>query len=124
MDPQENTIASTGFAVISGTKAPFTYLYQALTTEDFVGYLVNHATGSAYPAVLAGDFERAEILIPPKGVMDQYHVNTKGMYELKDRLERKNIRLRATRDLLLPKLISGQLDVEHLDIDVGEPVTA
>ena len=30
----------------------------------------------------------------------------------------------ALSDLLLPKLISGQLDVEHLDIEVGEPVTA
>jgi len=28
----------------------------------------------------------------------------------------------STRDLLLPKLISGQLDVEELDIDAGEPL--
>ena len=32
---------------------------------------------------------------------------------------RKNENLRTTRDLLLPKLISGQLDVEDLDIDVS-----
>ena len=31
--------------------------------------------------------------------------------------------LRTTRDLLLPKLISGQLDVEDLDIETGEAVT-
>lgn len=30
--------------------------------------------------------------------------------------------LRQTRDLLLPKLISGQLDVEDLEIDTGEPL--
>jgi type I restriction enzyme S subunit len=30
----------------------------------------------------------------------------------------KNQNLRKTRDLLLPKLISGQLDVEELDIKV------
>ena len=34
-------------------------------------------------------------------------------------LRRKNDNLRTTRDLLLPKLISGKLDVEDLDIDVG-----
>jgi len=28
--------------------------------------------------------------------------------------------MRATRDLLLPKLISGELNVEHLNIDLGE----
>jgi hypothetical protein len=27
--------------------------------------------------------------------------------------------LRATRDLLLPRLISGEIDVEHLDIDTS-----
>jgi type I restriction enzyme S subunit len=32
---------------------------------------------------------------------------------------RKNRNLRTTRDLLLPKLISGKLDVQGLDIDVG-----
>jgi hypothetical protein len=31
--------------------------------------------------------------------------------------------LRKTRDLLLPKLIWGQLDVEDLDIDIGAAVT-
>jgi type I restriction enzyme S subunit len=31
----------------------------------------------------------------------------------------KNHNLRITRDLLLPKLISGKLDVEDLDIDTG-----
>ena len=34
-------------------------------------------------------------------------------------LMRKNRNLRTTRDLLLPKLISGKLDVEDLDIDLG-----
>jgi type I restriction enzyme S subunit len=35
-------------------------------------------------------------------------------------LFKKNELLRQTRDLLLPKLISGQLDVEDLDIEIGE----
>ena len=32
-------------------------------------------------------------------------------------LNQKNVNLRQTRDLLLPKLISGELDVSELDID-------
>jgi type I restriction enzyme, S subunit len=38
-------------------------------------------------------------------------------------LHRNQILIR-TRDLLLPKLLSGQLDVEDLDIEIGEGVTA
>lgn len=37
-------------------------------------------------------------------------------------LRQKNRALRTTCDLLLPKLISGKLDVENVDIDVGEPL--
>ncbi len=38
-------------------------------------------------------------------------------------LLKKNDNLRTTRDLLLPKLISGQLDVEDLTIEASEAVT-
>jgi type I restriction enzyme S subunit len=33
----------------------------------------------------------------------------------------KNANLRQTRDLLLPKLISGEIDVFELDIDSIQP---
>lgn len=115
-------IVSTGFAVISGTKAPFSYLYHALTTEEFVGYLVNHATGSAYPAVNSGDFEKATILVPSQDVLAAFHEIVEPMFTAKHCMAEKNKRLRASRDLLLPKLISGKLDVEELDIDTGEPL--
>lgn len=123
LNPLQDMIASTGFAVISGTKAPYTYLYHALTTDDFVGYLVNHATGSAYPAVNSGDFEKAQILVPSEDVMEEYNKITNEMFLLKHQLQVKNRNLRTTRDLLLPKLISGQLEVEDLDIETGETVT-
>jgi type I restriction enzyme S subunit len=64
------------------------------------------------------------IQIPPLGLQEKYVENVEPMFELIETLEAKNRSLRTTRDLLLPKLISGQLDVEHLDIDVGEHVTA
>jgi len=36
-----------------------------------------------------------------------------------DNLDQKNINLRKTRDLLLPRLISGEIDVENLAINTG-----
>ena len=36
-------------------------------------------------------------------------------------LSEKNANLRQTRDLLLPKLISGEIDVSELDIDAIQP---
>jgi len=120
LNPRPNVIVSTGFAVISGREAPYTYLYHALTADDFVAYLTNHATGAAYPAVNAEDFENARIVRPPRLLLDQFHEIGEPMFEVRDRLAQKNINLRQTRDLLLPRLISGELDVSELDINVRE----
>jgi type I restriction enzyme S subunit len=120
IDPPANLVVSTGFAVISANDVPFTYLYQTVTTDDFVAYLVNHAKGAAYPAVSAEDFENADILIPSNKVLSNFDDHVLPTAVLAHRLKAKNATLRRTRDLLLPKLISGQVDVSELDIAVPE----
>ena len=120
IDPPPNLVVSTGFAVVSATAIPFTYLYHATTTDDFVVYLVNHAKGAAYPAVNAQDFENANILRPPKELLIRFDEWVLPKIVLAHRLRAKNIVLRRTRDLLLPKLISGELDVSELDIATGK----
>ena len=59
------------------------------------------------------------IPIPTESVRDTYAEVASPMVDAILNLNRKNATLRTTRDLLLPKLISGKLDVEDLDIDVG-----
>jgi type I restriction enzyme S subunit len=112
MHPEANTIASTGFAVLTATKVPFTFLYLATTTDDFVGYLTNNATGAAYPAVTASTFERADLLIPPPPLLKQFEDATIPLAEQIHTIQHQIQNLRRTRDLLLPRLLSGQLDVE------------
>lgn len=117
--PESNMVVSTGFAVISGKNIPFTYLYHALTTNDFVGYLTNHARGAAYPAVTSEDFENAVILLPHEPIVSQFHEIVCPMLELKHGFTQRNTVLRRTRDLLLPKLISGEVDVSESDIETS-----
>ena len=109
MHPAPNTIASTGFAVLTATKVPFTFLYAATTTDDFVAYLTNNATGAAYPAVTAATFEKAALLIPPAPLLKKFGEATIPMAEQIHTLQRKIQNLRLTRDLLLPRLLSGQV---------------
>jgi type I restriction enzyme S subunit len=42
------------------------------------------------------------------------------MLELRHELTMRNSVLRQTRDLLLPKLISGDVDVSELDIQIPQ----
>ncbi len=109
MHPEPNTIASTGFAVLTATKVPFTFLYFATTTDDFVAFLTNNATGAAYPAVSGATFEKADLLIPPAPLLKNFGNATIPMAEQIHTLQRQIQNLRRTRDLLLPRLLSGQV---------------
>jgi type I restriction enzyme, S subunit len=117
LDPPANLVASTGFAVISpkpGT--PFTYLHKAVTTQDFTDQMVAVAKGSAYPATSFDDFGKAQIVWPSEQLLEDFDRMTRPMYEMAERLRKASSSLRKQRDALLPRLISGKLKVDHLDI--------
>lgn len=122
LEPPPDLIVSTGFAVVSATRVPWSYLYQFATTDEFVGYLTNHATGAAYPAVTARDFENATVVVASEELMQRYHDFAEPLYAEREVLLRRNAVLRRTRDLLLPKLVSGEIDVSDLDIRIPEAV--
>ncbi|MHB1620635.1 MAG: hypothetical protein ACYCTY_11750 [Sulfuricella sp.] len=111
MHPETNTIASTGFAVLTAKTVPFTFLYFATTTDDFVSYLTNNASGVAYPAVTAPTFEKAELLIPSPVLLERFGKATIAMAEQTHTLQSQTANLRSTRDLLLPRLLSGQVEL-------------
>jgi len=115
LNPESDTIASTGFAVLSATTVPFSFLYQAVTTDEFVAYLSNNATGAAYPAVTAPVFEEAKLLCPEPCLLRRFGDLTIPIAEEVHVMQCQIQNLRSTRDLLLPRLLSGQIDVEALD---------
>jgi type I restriction enzyme S subunit len=115
LDPVPNTVVSTGFAVLRADAVPAAYLYFHVTSDAFVSYLVNHAKGAAYPAVASEDFEKANAVIPPIKLLTRFDEIVRPMQRLRGRLQAKNAVLRKTRDLLLPKLISGELDVSAME---------
>jgi len=110
IDPAEELIVSTGFAVLSARSVPWSYLYQATTTEDFTSYLVNHASGAAYPAVNSGIFENADVIVPPSDLLTRFNAMAEANQVLQHKLHRRNLTLRRTRDLLLPKLLLAQVE--------------
>jgi len=109
--PEENLIASTGFAVITAQKIPSTFLYQLITENEFVGYLENNAKGAAYPAVTAKDFNDGFIKVPSATILEEYHREISMCFELKYILQNQNMKLREARDILVPRLINGQIEV-------------
>lgn len=109
--PPENLVASTGFAVISPASLPTSFLYQTVTSDPFVGYLESHAKGAAYPAVVAGDFERAKVLVPPSALVTAFNEFAEPLLSQAHSLRMQIKKLCVARDLLLPRLMSGELVV-------------
>jgi len=111
LEPDINDVFSTGFTILSPVAIPFSYLYLLTTTDEFVGYLVNHTTGASYPAVRPDDFEKAEILLPTQSVLKIFHEKIEPAFRMVQLLEKKIHVLAKARDLLLPKLMNGEIAV-------------
>ena len=70
--------------------------------------------------VSLGMIKSLPIYFPPISLQQQFNIHASQLLSLINALKEKNNNLHKTRDLLLPKLISGQIDVENLDIDTGD----
>jgi len=77
-------------------------------------------TGAAIPRVILKDFARALVVVPPVNLQQRFNHLARAAADQTQALIKKNRVLRRTRDLLLPKLISGDLDVSNLDIPIPE----
>jgi type I restriction enzyme, S subunit len=76
-------------------------------------------TGSAQPQITITNLSTINCLCLPNDLLIKYSESFRCLSEKIDNLYEINENLRQTRDLLLPKLISGKVDVSDLDIDTS-----
>jgi type I restriction enzyme S subunit len=91
---------------------PLWLLYHWLkaNVDTFIGL----GTGATFKEITKGTFKGIRLLVPPQTIVDKFSDSVEPLMSLSLNLQRKNRNLRAARDLLLPKLISGELDVSTL----------
>ena len=82
--------------------------------------IVSVASGATFKEISRGEFREFPIAVPPATIENTFTETVEPMCRLIENLIKKNQNLRQTRDLLLPKLISGELDVSELDIRIEE----
>lgn len=91
--------------------------YIGFTIGFLQGYFEAMAAGSTGQAELARSLiAGTKVLVPPGDVQAQFAEHTAPMLRQRRALLDANLSLSATRDALLPRLISGKLRVDHLDI--------
>jgi len=93
--------------------------------ELLLGHLLNFnfdnlRGGSAQPFISNSSLANINLLYPPDTIGNNFCEIIRPLRLQVEKLKQKNKILRQTRDLLLPKLISGELDVSGLDIVIRE----
>jgi type I restriction enzyme S subunit len=92
------------------TKHSLYYILYNLKHQNFVN------NDAAVPGLNRSQAYHNEILVPPADVLSKFQNFVEHLFKQIYLLNHKCENLRRTRDLLLPKLISGELSVENLEI--------
>ena len=104
-----------GLSAIRSKNRNQTFLLQQLKDrfqeEDTMG------SGAIFNAIRKTDLLGIPLLTPTESVIGKFEEIVNLIFAELANLTLKNANLRQTRDLLLPKLISGEIDVSELDID-------
>jgi len=108
------------FILRTNSKCSQNYLYFYLDRPDITEEIINLNANAAQPGINQAGVKSLPILLPPKNLIRLFDDKIDPIISLLFNLAKKNHILRKKRDLLLPKLISGELDVSDLDIDIGD----
>jgi type I restriction enzyme S subunit len=100
------------------------FLYATLRWSGCALELKEHANGANVLHLSPKAVAAHEVFIPPLKTQERFAEVAGPMLGLSEMLAVQNQNLRAQRDLLLPRLVSGKLDVSELDLPVAEAAVA
>ncbi|GHF64046.1 type I restriction enzyme S subunit [Deinococcus metalli] len=112
-------IASTEFLPLLPARGYSKYwLYCLCSAPELLERLAAMASGtsSSHQRISPKGLAILPLVLPPEKVVQRFTEVVAPALELTSALRQRNANLRRTRDLLLPRLVSGELDVSALDV--------
>lgn len=85
------------------------YMYLALKAA--IQQIRATATGAVFDAIIVATFDRIPFLLPPQRITDEFTLYIEPMFDQIANLIRQNQRLAEARDLILPRLMNGEIAV-------------
>jgi type I restriction enzyme, S subunit len=89
------------------------YVLGALLSTDCYTQVVNRAEGSAQPNISADGIGASAIVVPPTELRSKYCQVCEPLVQLWMNNHKENLTLVQTRDILLPRLLSGELSFKE-----------
>ena len=117
-DLLDNYIFSTGFCGLKCVDKYFYYLWTFLLSDTFDTIKNNFCTGTTMQAINNNDTKMIEFVLPDDKIISRFNSIAKPMFNeiYYNDLEIK--KLQKLRDTLLPKLMSGEIDVSNVNTDL------
>jgi type I restriction enzyme, S subunit len=116
INPESNSICSTEFQVLKPTKVVFfPFVNYLCKSEIYLSSLQSKVTGtsSSHQRVNPLDIINYEVVLPQIELIDKFFHSTYDFIQKIEKNIQENIQLANLRDTLLPKLISGELEVSQ-----------
>lgn len=112
-----NAVCSTEFIVYKAKDKSITdFLYSVIDSRSFTDYMCSHVTGStgSRQRTTPSDTLSYELLLPSKNELTEYQALVSPMYAQIKINAIENNKFKQLRDSLLPKLMSGEIDVSEI----------
>jgi type I restriction enzyme, S subunit len=96
---------------------------KSLVSAEYLQILIQnlnlspYITGAAQPKLSQSNLNQIPVLIASNDIQRKFDEFVCECFIQKELLEQKNILLKEARDLLLPRLVSGELDVSEINIE-------
>jgi type I restriction enzyme, S subunit len=91
------------------------FLFYFLTSARYQDYVTGASTGTTRKSASAGVITDIDLVIPPQQLLKQFEKQVSILRKLLNNLLLQNAILRSTRDLLLPRLLSGNLHSAYVE---------
>jgi type I restriction enzyme S subunit len=114
----EVAMGSTEFLVFRGRRLSAYSAYLLTRQDDLRRHAVASMSGaSGRQRVNNACFDTVAVAVPPLALEQRFADSVAPMFAAVEVLSQTNIRLARLRDLVLPKLVTGAIDVSKLDLD-------
>ena len=108
----KNVRINSGMVIIRGKELLSSEYIYTLLNDDYIKAMISlYSSGSAQPQLPIKDLKRIRILIPNEKTMKQFTELVKKVYDEISIVNMCNLSIIKQRDLLLPRLMSGKLEV-------------
>ena len=109
---------STEFIVLRGSLVGSAFTYFLARSPEFRAHAIASMSGASGRQRVRNEcFDSFELAVPPPDLVEQFERLASSMINKAFSLAGQNRSLMTVRDLLLPKLVTGEIDVSSLDLD-------